>query len=721
MTALELQRATAIAPSPPSPPPPSPPETIEASSVDASSVVARPIRAEQAIERRFYVTLAALCVLGFLYVNRVYWVPAHPGVDQNGYLVGGRMFAENLTMRLRPTTPSAASSARFDPHQFVGRMWVGADLGTSHERYYPKYPIGYPLLLAIALWIGQESWGPLLVYWINPIAMTLAVAATFLLVRLVARSFWAFCAAVVFALSPIIMGHATNPNSHATATCFATWGMYLLMRWWMTTANEGTSMKGPSQRHECGAWKLALWAGLFLGYTATIRYTEGLLVLPLLIVILLHVPHWRERRFWTESLAAIVGWLIPVGIVVAHNLASMGRLTGYDGTNESLGFSWEFAADNWETTLRHLGTVALYFIFPFSVVGLLAMVWWSWRLGLLVASWALPCLLVYTFYYWAPDPTPAVQQGVFIGYMRFFTTILPALVLSAFWFFDRICAWIGEQPEHTARPWALRMTEGCIGLIVLLCIAVHARNSALHAEIDQNNRLMLKYNTEQVLATAPAGAVLFAQDNNMLHHLQFAREYKLYTGETFNRGFVDSLAQMDPDEPQGWDPGRRDALYQRLKHVAQPQLDEMQRRLVREALDSGRRVFVLAQRRDNEPPAARRRAGSLLRGSFPGVEVLRRMGADQFDIDVLSAWSTPLVRPELPATAAAARPRRQRAEARGDRRAVFWQMLEVVPKPTTQPTQAAPAPLRRQAAPAAPARPTPTTKAMTRPAKSPNN
>ena len=93
------------------------------------------------------------------------------------------------TSRCAWRRPSRARK-EFDPHQFVGRMWVGADLGTPQERYYPKYPIGLPALVATSLWIGGDTWGPIIVYWINPVAMTLAVLATFLLVRLVAGSFW---------------------------------------------------------------------------------------------------------------------------------------------------------------------------------------------------------------------------------------------------------------------------------------------------------------------------------------------------------------------------------------------------------------------------------------------------------------------------------------------------------------------------------------------------
>src|SRR5262245_11105535 len=312
-------------------------------------------------ERYLYVLL--MCGLVALFAAHWYahWVPAHTGVDQNGYLVGGKMIAAHLSMRLAPMQPA---SGRFDPHQFVGRMWVGADFGTEQEAYYPKYPIDLPALYAAALWIGGERWGVELAYLISPVAMTLAVIATFLLIRLVAGSIWAFCGTSVFATSTVVMSLTNNPNSHATAVCAAAWGMYLLLRWWQSGS----------------VWR-ALFAGLLLGYTCTIRYTEGLLGLPLLVVVLLSA-RWTSKRWWFESFWAIGGWIIPIGLLVAYNYTAMGRITGYDGTNESIGFRWEYAADNWGPAIRQLSTFALFAIFPFSMIGMVVMLVRNWRLGL---------------------------------------------------------------------------------------------------------------------------------------------------------------------------------------------------------------------------------------------------------------------------------------------------------------------------------------------------
>ena len=207
----------------------------------------------------FAIVLLALLV-GFWTFARQFRAAANGGGDQNGYLVGGRMLAEHFSYGFAPP----------DPYAFVGRMWAVAPDG----RCYPKYPAGLPVIVAAFYKIA----GPAAVYDISPVAMTLALVAVFLLVRLVAGSFAGILGVLIVGSSPVTLGLANNPNSHATALCFVTWGFYLLLRWW--------------QRR--GFWRAAL-AGLLLGYAATIRYGEALLVIPLLLVALFNLRP-RERK-----------------------------------------------------------------------------------------------------------------------------------------------------------------------------------------------------------------------------------------------------------------------------------------------------------------------------------------------------------------------------------------------------------------------------------------
>lgn len=652
---------------------------------------------EPAWKRWVFVALAGMVVGLFAYQAAVFWVPAHPGVDQNGYLVGARQFADTLTMKLVPTR---AGSQEFDPHGFVGRMWVGVDYATPDERFYPKYPLGLPALYALAIWIGRLFSHDLavhLVYLVNPLAMTLAVVGTFLLVRAVAGSFAALLATIVLATSPVTMGLTTNPNSHATTLACVVWGMYLLIRWWESQ----------------GLWR-AMGAGLLLGFAATIRYTEGALILPVVLVILFNL-RLRDLLSWRDSGALLLAWSLPVALLLIYNQAAMGTWTGYDPTNESGGFRWEYAADNWETMIRHLNTNGLALLLPISLAGLTWMIWWNWRLAAVLWAWVLPCILIYTFYYWAPD-------GSAIGYLRFFLTILPALALGAFWLVHWLdVRWQELKPDVRAWHAASAVMGAAVALVLvklattwwegelsipaivfILCFvaagallatlgkpalapfgagvlgaivtASHLSNAIPLAEADHYQRLSLKDSTSQIMRVAPAGSVVITPDTRFLHHLQFVADYALYQGDTFNRAAMARLRldEEQTSDPQGLDPGRRMALHQRLGHLTQEELDEQFRALVRTSLDRNRRVFLVIPRRPANDPLPRWLGGDPSRRALP--EPWRRMlRSDLFVTEVQGIWNTVLVRPAPPGRM----PRRQGWPVQRPGRPDFFQIIEI--------------------------------------------
>lgn len=578
---------------------------------------------ETPFRRWLFLGLSLAIAAGFLFTILHYWVPVHPGVDQNGYLFGGRQLAQTGTMKYAPIDPA---TGQFDPHQFVGRMWVGADYAKPTERFYPKYPIGLPLLVAIALKVGGPTYGPWLTYLINPVAMTLAVFGSYLLLRTFCGSFLAMLGQLIFASSPVTMLLAIDSNSHATAVCCVTWGMIGLMAWWKRAT----------------PW-VALTAGLLLGYAAIIRYSEATMLAPIVLVIVfrLGLTHkwWRvpwyaiqagwtkiagdERatpddqaavssgeifrsmfrplRDWLGAALLLVGWLIPVAGLVAYNLVAIGTYTGYDPTNESKpgqSFTVEHFLENWETMLRHLGNNGLFFIFPIAIIGLTWMFSWRHRVALVIAAWILPCLACYTLYYWAPD-------GTNIGYLRFFLTIFPGLTLCAMWVLGHLT---NLMTQH-ARSWPGKFAAAMVvPVAVLLSLAVHLWNNTRDLESTQYSRLVLKRNADQILHVIPERAVIFGGDHSMFHHLQFMQNYSLYDLNTYREASNKNLLNnVDPDDPQGLDPGRSKSLFERLKDYDQKALDERQRNTVLASLNAGRRVFVIenagSRRRDRQPRA----------------------------------------------------------------------------------------------------------------------
>src|SRR5277367_758731 len=136
--------------------------------------------AESMAVRWLYVVLGIGVAAGFFYFTHQFWAPAHGGVDQNGYLVGGKMLANHGSMSLSTVNPI---TGKVDPYLFVGEMWIGADLGTKYERYYPKYPMGLPAIYALVLKLGGEKYGPWSCFLVDPVMMTLGILGTFFLIR----------------------------------------------------------------------------------------------------------------------------------------------------------------------------------------------------------------------------------------------------------------------------------------------------------------------------------------------------------------------------------------------------------------------------------------------------------------------------------------------------------------------------------------------------------
>ncbi|MFA6290378.1 MAG: glycosyltransferase family 39 protein [Victivallales bacterium] len=530
---------------------------------------------------RTYGILACAFIAFFFYYHASLLKSAHYGVDQNGYIVGGKMIYDHGSMAYSPINPI---SGKLDPFLYVGRMWVGTGLGTDNEKYYPKYPFGLPLIYASVLKTAGFEKGRELIYWTSPVCMALSLAATFLLIRMLTSSFMALLATVAMSSSPLLMGLTNNPNSHASALFCVTWGMYLLFSWW--------------QR---GGWARALFAGLFLGYSVTIRYTEGTLLLTLLFVVALSWPALKPRfRYYCESALLILGWALPVLVLAIHNLIAFKCLTGYDPTNESTGFTLEYFQDNWETMFRQLDSTSLFLLFPLAIGGLTAMFWWSWRVGVVLASWILPCILVYTAYYWAPDG---------LGYARFFLTIIPGMTLCAFWMLSRLGNFdgIGQRENPVAEPDCSRLIENkkiriaaaTAGILTVLSLLVNL-NTATVETVDDSIRRSIQYdNTRDMMQIARPGSVIICPDSNFLNHLQFVSDYQLYSSEPFERDKIQKLPDMDPDEPQALQPQRRQALYERLKNYSQPQLSTELRNIVSAALENGREVYFI--KREDKP------------------------------------------------------------------------------------------------------------------------
>ncbi|MEW6742198.1 MAG: glycosyltransferase family 39 protein [Planctomycetota bacterium] len=425
-------------------------------------------------------------------------------MDENAYLVGGKMLADHGSTSLGSYPPSLDAKAgqpALNRHAFVGRMWVGVDAGTDGERYYPKYPPGLPVLIAGAIKLGGRD----LAYWISPFLMSAAILGMYLVSRQVLATFPAILATLVLGTSPLTLQLSTTPTSHATALFLVVWGMYLLLRWWRR-----------------GSTGQAVLAGLLLGCAVTLRYTEALLILPIGLVLFFH-GRQRHRRLLPLAVPLLAGWALPVGLLVLSNLASLGTLTGYDLAHESTAFAWKYFAHNWDNMLRQLHTGGLFLFFPLGLVGLIAMSWWHWRLALVLLAWALPGTIVYTAYYWGPDLSGPEGQ-VNTEYLRFFLTVLPPLSISGVWLLVQLGG--GAESRAGLRRKAVLTPLAAAALVALA--ALHnlsvARNELA---ADLGRRLALRMVGQDVIDRVPAQSLVFCRSPLLLNHLQYAGDYNL--------------------------------------------------------------------------------------------------------------------------------------------------------------------------------------------------
>lgn len=524
----------------------------------------------------YWLTLATAILIAVLYFAAMhqYWAPAHPGVDQNGYLVGGRQFAATFSTGVKPA----------NPFQYFGAMWVMAEDGWL----YPKYPLGIPILTAACMWIGGEANGPILTYYIAPICASLAIVAMFLLTRQIAGGFAGLLAAALLATNPIFLYQTNNPWSHMPDLAFVLWGLTFLMWWW---------------RYD-GLWRAAI-GGFLLGYAVTIRYTEGLLLLPMAVVCLSKL-RWRSWRSYVTCAAPLFAWMIPVAYLLVFNKLAMGTWTGYDTTNESTGFEVETMAQRWRTTFELLYSTGAFFILPMGFMGLLLVFRASWRIGLFLLAWFLPGVMLYSSYYWAG------MGNMNMGFLRFFLTLIPPLIVGACWLFATFFREASTVADGGLRPpygW-MRSTFGspqravcaiAVGVIVALTSTATLRNTLPHIERDmvQNTNLATtaKIIRLYTAGTAPADGILFAESGGVsasANYLQFATGFEIYAHDAFNAASPARWNRRvnDPDQPDPLQPRRGEAMRAAYANLKDADLIAKQNQIVTEALNKGRRVFV---------------------------------------------------------------------------------------------------------------------------------
>ncbi|HTV47555.1 MAG TPA: glycosyltransferase family 39 protein [Phycisphaerae bacterium] len=444
--------------------------------------------------------LLILILAFYAFVLSAFYEPAHPGVDQNGYMATARYIVENHRI----------NTVVQDPLQFVGRMMIQ----TPDGKIYAKYPPGVGALGAVL----RLLFDPSATYLVDPLCAVVALFFAYLLFRRMLDPFLSLIGVIWLAFNPITMLYADDANSHGAALCFTVIGFWGLLSWWQ---------KG-------GVWR-GIIGGLALGFCASIRYTEFLWSIPLLFVLLIQ---WRSaRRHILECFAVGAAFALPIGALAVLNWVSFGApwRTGYYFCGEQTGFAWSYLFSgtsggpgdqgNWQTFIEQFESIGLFLLFPLALAGLVRLYWSHWKLALALSLWVVPSVTVYLFYYWDPD------NDFNTGYLRFFLDVFPALIMVAIWFLSRAAGAGGAARAVT------------VGLLTMLGVGYGSYIIAPRMLAQQAGKLAMLQTSRVIQDNIKPGSVIFA-DEQTCNYLDTLGGYTLYSTALFTPGTIDRFAMV---------------------------------------------------------------------------------------------------------------------------------------------------------------------------------
>ena len=509
-------------------------------------------------EKTAWIILLIFTVLYGLFLAAFY-EPAHPGVDQNGYMLTARLVATHGQLSFRPR----------DPLQFAGSMIIQTPQGFM----YAKYPPGVGVLGALLRLMS----GPSAMYLVDPLCTVMALIGGYFLFRRLLDPFLSLLGVILLAINPVTLTYADDSNSQGAALGFTVLGFWALLVWWE---------KG-------GAWRAWL-AGILLGFCCWMRYTEFLWLLPLLAVAFLRYSQTRGIR---DSLMAIAGFALPVALLAAINWHAFGApwRTGYWFCREQTGFSLQYLISgghlfpsrqgNWLTVIEQFENLGLFLLFPLAIIGLCRLPLIYKRFGLVILLWVLPTTLVYALYYWAPTRDDTV------GYLRFFLDTFPALIPVALWT-------AGELLKSERRLRAL-----AIGGLALLAsgFSLHVMMPRLMAA--KAVKISLLQTRDVLRESLKPGSVVFAPAT-VCNYLNSVGGFELYDTSLFMPGMAGRMTFLSArNGPSGLQKTRameyRHLLSQRNSRgafIPDPayRLRQMELKIVQKAWHQGRQVVMLA-------------------------------------------------------------------------------------------------------------------------------
>jgi hypothetical protein len=486
--------------------------------------------------------LGALVVLYLVFLS-LYFVPVADNVDANGYIGSARIFKEHGRFFQVPP----------DDYAFIGRMWVA----NSRGEYYPKYPPLYPALAGLMMMGFGVDAG----FYVAPGCALLAVLGMYVLCRTQFSGPLSLLGAAALAANPVFNTFALRQMSHAPGMCLLVWAYAVFFL---------------APRKEAGRFRPALVfaAGLLLGCSVGIRYTNMLLVIPPLFLILSK----KDGRRFRIAAAYLAGLAVPCVLLAGYHWRAFGGpfTTGYALTGEQTGFGWEYLASK---TLRY-GTSLLTNlggpVFILSGIGLV-MLWLKNRTRAIFFSiWVFPISLLYMSYYW--------ETGLFPGaFLRFLLpAVIPGVLLA-----------LGCLNEILQRTRSRRAMEAVVIIVFAGSLGWWGvRGTLSRVEKEYVDRVAKKTTVDFIKDTVPEGSVVFAHPVLLLA-LDVNQTYTLYPHVILDKNRV-RVSVMDPDRRFGLalQESRVDLLEKALCNVDNRTYLSRIQSLIDTALSEGREVFV---------------------------------------------------------------------------------------------------------------------------------
>jgi hypothetical protein len=432
-------------------------------------------RSAMAISARAFVTGAALLAFALAIFFAVYSFDRRPTTaDEIAQLWHAKMLL-NGRLSMPP-----------DPNL----EFFAIDNVIDTPRWMSQFPIGGPAFLAVGMLLRAE-WA------INAVACALIVLCAYLFARRAYGDAQGRAAAVVVALSPMLLIMGGTQMNHPPTALFAMIGLAALVYWVQVETRRSLA---------------AALVGASVGLAITIRPLDGAVVGLIYGVVMLAMTVRDKRRLRSVVIGAAAG-TVPVLLLMAVNWQTTGHPLrfGYEvlwGSNHSLGLH-DDPTGNPHTAWRALllavkYTMQMSWIASSWPVPIMLIVAAGLALALRPNRWDVLLLAlfvaqvtVYAFYW---------HDGQFAG-PRFLYTALPAFLILA----ARMPFLVAPRASGTARRIAIAVIPVCIGVSWLRSMQPFGVQGLAREFRESRSRLKVDPPYE-VASGAVGNALIFVQE-----------------------------------------------------------------------------------------------------------------------------------------------------------------------------------------------------------------